>query len=134
MNIFESAVRQKFRFPSTKGELSTEQLFDLPLTSRTQFDLDNVARALSKQLRELGEESFVERDNPQRQPLQQKLDLVKYIIETRIAENAARVAQAKRAQEVEQLEALLDQKKAQSLMSLSQEEIEKRLAAARAGA
>ena len=33
MNMFEQAARQGFRFNSTRGLLTTEQLWTLPLTS-----------------------------------------------------------------------------------------------------
>ena len=47
-NLFLQATREKFRFESSKGDLSVEQLWDLPLTSRTGFDLDTVAKAVNK--------------------------------------------------------------------------------------
>ena len=45
MNIFEYAARSKIRFQSTKGELTVEQLWDVPLRSRDDFNLNAVAKA-----------------------------------------------------------------------------------------
>jgi len=51
MNLFEIATRNKFRFASVKGELNVEQLWELKLTERNSFDLDNVARAVADELK-----------------------------------------------------------------------------------
>ena len=62
-NLFMQATREKFRFESSKGDLSVEQLWDLPLTSRTGFDLDTVAKAVNADLKASNEESFVNASN-----------------------------------------------------------------------
>ena len=60
MDIFEKAAREKLRFDSPIGDLTTEQLWDLPLTSANiqRPSLDFMARAVSRELRDFGEESF----------------------------------------------------------------------------
>ena len=42
MNLFEIASRKKLRIPTTKGDLTVEQLWDLPLKS-TGLSLDKIA-------------------------------------------------------------------------------------------
>ena len=59
MNLFEIATRAKFRFDSLKGALTVEQLWELPLQSRTGVDLDTVAKGINASLKEVAEESFV---------------------------------------------------------------------------
>ena len=54
INIFEQASRAKLRFDSVKGQLVTEQLWDLPLQSKTNFDLDTVAKGISGALLSVG--------------------------------------------------------------------------------
>lgn len=39
MNMFEFATRSKLRFTSARGELTAEQLWDVPLRSRDDFSL-----------------------------------------------------------------------------------------------
>lgn len=133
MSIFEKASRQKFRFPSAKGELTVEQLWDLPLLVRTQgIDLNSVAVALNSELKALGEESFVQTgSNPKRALAATKLDLVKYIISVKQNENAAAEKRVETAQQIHELEELLHSKKKDALQGLSQEEIEAKLAALR---
>jgi hypothetical protein len=43
-NLFERATRLKLRFSTNKNEITVEDLWELPLQSKTGFDLDNVAK------------------------------------------------------------------------------------------
>ncbi len=42
-NIFAQATQTKLRFPSKIGSLSTEDLWDLPLTSPSRTSLDSIS-------------------------------------------------------------------------------------------
>lgn len=128
-DIFERAARAKFRFPSTKGDLNTEQLYDLPLTSKTVgFSLDDVAKRINADLKAATEESFVAvATNPARGELTAKLDVVKAVIAYKIAENERRRTAANKAAEKQFLLDLLDKKRGDALGELSIEEIQARL-------
>lgn len=130
---FEKAIRNKFRFPSAKGELSVEQLWDLPLLVKTQgIDLNSVAVALNNELKTLGEESFVETgSNPKRALVSDKLDIVKYIISVKQEEKNVAEKRLQTSQQISDLENLLHNKKKDALQSLSEAEIEAKLAALR---
>jgi len=58
--MFEKASRSKLRFMSTKGLLTVEDLWDIPLTSKNGVSLDDIAKSLHKQIKESEETSFVE--------------------------------------------------------------------------
>ena len=74
-NLFLLASRKKFRFPSVKGDLVVEQLWEMPLTSKNGFSVNDVAMAVKKELRTLEEDSFVEvSPNPRRDDLGAMLD------------------------------------------------------------
>ena len=127
-NLFLQATREKFRFESLKGDLSVEQLWDLPLTSRTGFDLDTVAKAVNADLKASNEESFVNvNNNPAVSRLQAKLEVVKAIIEVKLAQAEATKKRAEKAAERQRLMEVLHSKKDQELQGLSVEEIERRL-------
>ncbi len=127
-NLFLQATREKFRFESTKGDLSVEQLWDLPLTSRTGFDLDTVAKAVNANLKASNEESFVNvSNNPAVSRLQAQLEVVKAIIEVKLAQAEATKKRAEKAAERQRLMEVLHSKKDQELQGLSVEEIERRL-------
>lgn len=58
MNLFEIAVREKYRFPY-KGMISTEDLWDLSVTS-----LDSIFKTLNKERKNADEESLLDvKDN-----------------------------------------------------------------------
>lgn len=128
--MFEKALRKKYRYPSNKGDISSEQLWDLPLQSKTSFDLDTVARTINRQLREMEDDSFVDTStNPVKTELADKLAIVVYVIKAKQAENeAARDAAAKKAERATLLEALHDAKKAE-ILKLSPAELEARIKA-----
>ena len=127
-NLFLQATREKFRFESNKGDLSVEQLWDLPLTSRTGFDLDTVAKTVNANLKSSNEESFVNvNNNPAVSRLQAQLEVVKAIIEVKLAQAEATKKRAEKAAERQRLMEVLHSKMDQELQGLSVEEIERRL-------
>jgi len=130
MNIFEQATRRAIRFESAKGDLSVEQLWDLPLQSRNQFDLDTIAKTVNRQLNAVTEESFVSvRENPAKETLSLKLEIVKHIISVKLQEAEEARNRANKASEKEKLLRLLDEKQNEALRALTPEEIQERLKA-----
>lgn len=130
MNLFEIATRKAIRFPSIKGELSTEQLWQLPLTSKVGVDLDTLAKGINKELKSTEEESFVATNsNPRRNDLQVKLDILKHIIGVKQEEIAAATKRQANAMERQKLQELLARKNDQALEALTPEQIAAKLAA-----
>jgi len=129
--LFFIAARDKYRFSSVNGELTAEQLFDLPLTSRNGLDLDTVARTINASLKEAGEESFVNttsRSTPARRLLTNKLELVKAVIEYKEEMATKKQNDRARAEQRDELRQILQEREKADLRSLSREELEKRLA------
>lgn len=129
MNIFERASRNALRFPSVKGQITTEQLWLLPLQSKSGFDLDSVAKEVNAQLKSVTEESFVATvTNPAKSTHELQLEIVKYVIAARIAENAINRDREARLAERNKLVSILADKQDESLKALSADEIAKRIA------
>ncbi len=129
-NIFEYATRNKLRFASVRGDLSIEQLWDVPLRSKDDFNLNAVAKAASKAFKEISEESFVEtKKTPEHTRREAALEVVKYIIEVKLDEEKAAETRAARKQEKEKLLQILAEKQAGKLSELSEKELQKRIAA-----
>lgn len=129
-DLFITASRRKFRFASERGDLTVEQLWDMPLTARTGFDLNNVARGVNNELKGLAEESFVETStNPRRKTLEQMLEIVKTVIATKQAEAKAATETAAKAALRSKLAEAIERKKDEKLGSASIEELEAQLAA-----
>lgn len=124
MNIFEQATRKALRFPSNRGELSVEQLWSLPLTSKSGFDLDSVARSVNGMLKSVTEDSFVTtRENPAKSSYELQLDVVKHVIAVKLAEEAENKAASTRRARKAQLMELLAQKEQEELKGKTKEEI-----------
>lgn len=121
MNIFEQASRAKLRFDTQVGMLTTEDLWSLPLTSKTKVNLDDIAIGLSAQLKATSE-SFVSASKTD-EVLSLKLEIVKHIIGVRVAENNDRLEAEKRRQQREQIQSLIARKESESLESLSLDEL-----------
>jgi hypothetical protein len=131
MNIFERASRAMIRFESPIGLLTTEQLWDLPLLAKTgKADLDNVARLISQELKAVSEESFVavpSRD-PKRVELELKLDLIKHVIASKIAQEQLNGELAARRARKQALLEALNKKQAEGLAAMTMEDLEAELA------
>lgn len=130
MELFERATREQYRFASDVGELTTEQLWDLPLTGKGgKADLDRVARAVHQELKGLEETSFVEvKPDPRKAVLASKLEVVKHIITVRMTEKAEAVAAAEKAETKRKLLAALDAKRDQKMQEMTEDQIRAALA------
>ena len=132
-NLFRKAIENKWRF-SVPGRnvLSLEELYDLPLSGNNGTNLDTVANVINNQLQaKRGKVSFVTNNTQNDREvaeLEDKLELVKDVIQVKLERNAARQEQVAKASEKAMLENLLAQKQAESLANMSEEEIRKRLA------
>ena len=128
--MYKFAAKNKLRFSSVRGDLTAEQLFDLPLKSPNGFDLNTVAKEINGELKATGEESFVEdtTNDPRREALVVSLEIVKDVIKTKQEENSARLNKLKRTEERRKILDALSAKKDQALTAASVEELEKKLA------
>lgn len=124
--MYENAIRNKYRFPSSKGELTVEQLWDLPLTSARGTSLDEVAISVNGNLKNLPAESFVAHSTnaAAKAVLEEKLAIVVHIIQTKQAENEAARTAAERKQQRDRLTEILHVRTQQDLMSKTPEEIQ----------
>lgn len=121
-NIFEYATRHKLRFQSTKGQLSAELLWDVPLRSNDGFDLNAVARAAHEAVEKVKEQNFVDgaTSNPAHTRLEICLDVVKKIISTKLADEQAAKRKSDNKVEKERLLAILAEKQDGKLSALSE--------------
>jgi len=125
-DIFEKASRAKLRFTSPQGPLSVEDLWDLPLTSDkpNRANLDDIAIALHRELEAKPKVSFVHASANQENSLtQMSFDIVKRVIEVRMAENAAAATARENKAKKQQLLGLISQKENEALGSKSLDEL-----------
>ena len=129
--VYKFAAKNALRFPSHRGDLTVEQLFQLPLKCSTGFDLDTIARAINAQLKSVSEESFVVdvMEDPRKLILTASLDIVKDVIADKrllVSQSEARV---KRAAERKKILDAMAAKSDEKLSQATQEELEKLLTA-----
>lgn len=132
-DIFHYALRNKLRFKVQRGTITTEQLWDLPLNSRTGDSLEAVARDLYAEISSLPATPFTATAPVTQTHTERRLEVVKAVIADKQKEASARAEAALRAQEIERLRDALAQKKGEALASMSIEEIEARLKELREG-
>ena len=120
-NIFALATRQKYRFPFN-GQISVEDLWDL-----TPAQLDRVYKALKKDQKASNEETLLTVRTTEDAVLDSKIELVKFIFETKQAEKAAAVLKAEADAKKKHIRELIAEKKDKQLEALSVEELEKLL-------
>ena len=94
--MFESAIRNKYRFKTVKGMATTEDLYDMELIRSDGFDLNTVARYINSLIKEQAEESFVETKTVTNTTLNNQFAIVKHIIAVKLEEKAARETAAER--------------------------------------
>ena len=121
--MYKKALRMKLRFATTKGKLTTEDLFDLNLT-----DLNNIAIALDKKLSETPRKSFISDITPDTEEDELRFNIVKDVINTKLIErNNAQAAKAKAVEKAQLLE-IIHRKKNQAMENMSIDELEAKLA------
>ena len=129
MNIFEIATKQKIRFASLKGDVNTEMLWDIPLESKSGFDLDTIAKSVKADLDAASEESFVRASSPMKTSLELKLLVIKHVIDVRLTERAAALRKKEISQTKQTLLDALARKQSQEFDELSAAQIQEKLAA-----
>jgi hypothetical protein len=123
MNIFENASRKKLRFPTTKGIVNVEDLWDLSLES-----LDTIAIGLNKQIKNTDTESFIVKKTPINTTLHLQFDIVVHIITVKQEEQEKRKLAKDRAEKRAQLKELIGKKIRNAQEEKSLEELQEELA------
>lgn len=124
-NLFEKASRCVLRFSTAKGLLAVEDLWLLPLTSKTgNVNLDDIARELHREVRETdGEVSFVTPAQGPDETLSLSFELIKYIIKVRVAERDAAAEAMARKEKKQRLLELIAKKEDETLAGKPLEEL-----------
>lgn len=120
---FETATRRKLRFQTTKGNLSIEDLWDVPLTV-----LDEAYKGLSRQIRDAEDDSLLSKKDSGAEEASLKRDLVKHVVQVRQAEATEKTARAARRAQAARVRELIAQKNDEALAGKSTDELNALLA------
>ena len=117
-NMFEVAVRNKFRFPF-RGVVSTEDLWDLSVQQ-----LDEIFKTLKSQERKAQEESLLNARTPEDTVLETKIEIIRYVVNIKLGE-AEQLKRAKAVRDEKQkIMAILADKQDADLRNKSTEELQ----------
>lgn len=124
--MFDKATRMKLRFSTGKGNITVEDLWELPLAGNGGLSLDAIAKDVNRQIKDADDESFVEAPKPNPEMIKNKLrlDIVKHIIKVKLEENDAAKKKAERKERKEKLLRAIAAKQDESLQQASLEELQ----------
>lgn len=124
--MFEKASRLKLRFDSVRGNLSVEDLWDLPLTNG-DLSLDEVAKVVIKKLKETEDGGFIKKKTTENSKLELKLDILKHIRDVKLSESEEAENRAANKAKKEKIMEILVEKEDNSLKRKSKADLEKML-------
>ena len=128
VNIFELASREKLRFNTGRLQVTVEQLWELPLTGANS--LDTLAVELDAAIRNTAPRSFVTNSaTAADKTLQLQFDIVKHVIDVRVAERKAKAEKAEKASQRKLLHEAIAAKEHEELLSGDTAALKAKLAA-----
>lgn len=120
--MFEKATRLKLRFPSAKGSIGVEDLWDL-----SRENLNTVFKTLNREVKVIEEESLDDTKTSEDDVLNLKIQIVRHIDAVKKKEIADKLNEKNKSEERRKYLNLLANKREAALQNLSEEEILKRL-------
>lgn len=127
MNLFQKAVKMKYRFTTTRGLVNLEDLYDMPLTANDGFCLNNVALLLHENLERTVQKSFVDPAPAANKTLENKFELVKLVIEDKQKDRDAANKRAATVARNQRIKEILAKKQDQALEEMDEAELQKLL-------
>ena len=122
MSIFKEAAKLKLRFKA-KGNMSVEDLFDLPLTSKDGVSLNDIAKEIYKNIKEDSGVDFVGEVIETDRIEELKLQIVKEIIKDKKDDIKGQEESEVKKSHNENIDKLIAAKEAEALSNLSIEDL-----------
>lgn len=126
--MFEKATRQKLQFFTSRGALQVQDVWDMPITSKNGFNLDELYKSIKKDMKDTSEEGLVS-TSVVNEDDQLRLEIITHIFNVKTAEAAAKASAKEKAEKRSVLLDLIAQKDADELAGKSKEELLKELEA-----
>ena len=122
MSIFKEAAKLKLRFKA-KGNMSVEDLFDLPLTSKDGVSLNDIAKEIYKNIKEDSGIDFVGEVIETDRIEELKLQIVKEIIKDKKDDIKRKEESEVKKSHNANIDKLIAAKEAEALSNLSIEDL-----------
>jgi hypothetical protein len=123
MEMFERASRLALRFDTSRGQLTTEDLWQLPLTHSRAPNLNDLAKSLHRELESNQVVSFVDDKKEPDERLRLAFDVVLHVIAVKKEEGKAQLAARTRAEQKRKLLAALADRESDELKGKSADEL-----------
>jgi len=117
--MFEKATRLHVRWNSQFGAIDVEDLWDLSVQA-----LDEIYKRMSREAKALEEESLLTTRNRENEELALKIDIVKHIVSTKLAEAEARKSAAQKKKRLQKLLAVVEEKQDAALLDAAPDELQ----------
>lgn len=121
-NLFEVATRENYLFPF-KGMINVIDLWDLSLTN-----LDSVFKTLNAEVKKSEEESLLNAKTKEDEELTNKIEIIKYIVNKKLAEKEARENEKKNKEKRQRILEIKAKRQDEALENMSDEDLDKLLA------
>nr|DAS29376.1 MAG TPA: hypothetical protein [Caudoviricetes sp.] len=122
VNLFEVATRENYLFPF-KGMINVIDLWNLSLT-----DLDSVFKTLNAEVKKSEEESLLNAKTKEDEDLTNKIEIIKYIVNKKLAEKEARENEKKNKEKRQRILEIKAKRQDEALENMSDEDLDKLLA------
>lgn len=122
VNLFEVATRENYLFPF-KGMINVIDLWDLSLTN-----LDSVFKTLNAEVKKSEEESLLNAKTKEDEELTNKIEIIKYIVNKKLAEKEARENEKKNKEKRQRILEIKAKRQDEALENMSDEDLDKLLA------
>lgn len=119
--MFEKASRLALRFESTRGKLSVEQLWDLPMT-----ELNELYKGLNKVKSSANEDSLLDEKTSEEKLVDLKLSLIRHVAEVRKKEAKDKKDEAQLRADLKAIDDAIAEAEDRNLKSLTPEELRKK--------
>lgn len=117
--MYKLASQMKLRFQSTKGELTTEQLWDLSLE-----DLDKLIVALDSEINQSEKKSYLTKTTRKGEIAKLKFDIALDVLNTRLEESKKLLLAREEKERKDKILSIIARKKEGQLEEMSVEELE----------
>lgn len=122
VNLFEVATRESYLFPF-KGMINVIDLWNLSLTN-----LDSVFKTLNAEVKKSEEESLLNAKTKEDEELTNKIEIIKYIVNKKLAEKEARENEKKNKEKRQRILEIKAKRQDEALENMSDEDLDKLLA------
>lgn len=116
--MYKEAIKSKFRFSTSKGVLTTEQLWDL-----SKKELDELVVSLSDEIEKSGKKSYLKEETPDNILVKNKFDVALDILKTKVDEDKQRSEALERKRFNAKIDELVLKKQEIELESLPVDEL-----------